>query len=174
MLRHFFSRDDVGNHRAPPCVEREKFPQKEPFGFRFDQVQNAIGNHHVDGSARNQRMSARKSCARPSEGQKGGRIGDRPRFQLASSNSRSSARSWMRPLRNSTFAIADPLRHDRRVPARHREHVVGHVHPDNPSLGLRPPGAAMNKFFRCRSRDRAPSRRGADTGWDRRSHSRAR
>ncbi len=41
----------------------------------------------------------------------------------------------MRPLRNSTFSITDPLGHDGRVAARDLEHFVGHINPDDLARG---------------------------------------
>ena len=90
----------------PPILQHPKnFLEELPLGIRLDEVQNAVGNDDIDRIARDQRMlhpqflgelvGARETKRRRVIGRA---------FNSASSFSRSSARSWIRPLRNSTFA----------------------------------------------------------------------
>src|SRR6266446_830837 len=49
MFRHFLVGYDVGNHRAPAFVQyAENFGKQLPLGFWLDQIQNAVGNGHIN------------------------------------------------------------------------------------------------------------------------------
>ena len=57
MLRHFFVADDIGDDSAAADLEDAKdFLEKLPLRFGLDQVEDAIGNDHIDRVARDQRM----------------------------------------------------------------------------------------------------------------------
>ena len=78
----------------------------------------------------------RNSCASSSAREERSRVGDRPRFQF-----RVELFEIERQILDAAFAeldvrVTDPLRHDRRVPARDLQHFVGHVDADD--LSVRP------------------------------------
>ena len=81
MFRDFFIGNDVGYHCPAAFLQDSKdFLEQLSFRFRLDEIQNAIGDDHVDRIRRDERVLEPQFMRELISAQKGGRIGDRPRL----------------------------------------------------------------------------------------------
>ena len=123
--------------RPPTFRTRKSRAGSWPFQRVVHEVQHAVRHHDVHRVVRDHRQLAPeprllgREFVRSYAGSTapGGRLSQ----HITSSASRSSWRSWMRPRRNSTFAVAGRRRDRRRRAAGEVEHVVVHVDADHPA-----------------------------------------
>src|SRR6516225_1762673 len=132
FLGHFFIAHNVRDHCAPAFFQHPKnFIEQLPLRFRFDQIEDAIGNNDVDGVTGDERMFNAQVFGEIIGRKKRSRVRDRVLLQLSIHQFEIE-----RQVLNAAFVkfhvgVTDALGHDERITPRDFQHFICHIDADH-------------------------------------------
>ena len=136
VLRDRLVSDDVGDDGAAAFFQHaEEFLKEAGLFLGFDEVEHAVGDHHVDGIVGHQRLLGAQVGGEVFDGEiVAGGVG----WQFAHGGVEGfevEAQVLDAALAELGVGESDTIGHHRRVAAGDFEHVVGHIDPDDAALG---------------------------------------